>query len=103
MILLDLYFPRQPDAFRLIGGRGFAGPDEEFIRIAGLDCLEIAIELVEVIEVAEVIANADGGIDALYLAGPKRTTEVGLLDLGDFAFGLLHVVRVKIDHGLSVE
>lgn len=76
LILLYLYFSGQPDAFGLVGGRCFASPDEEFTWVAVFYCLEVAIELVELIEVSEVVADADGGIDAFDLACPEGATEV---------------------------
>lgn len=64
------------------------------MRIVGFDCLKIAIELVEFVEVTEVVADTYGGVDAFDLAGSEGTTEVGLLDLADLTLGLLHVVRI---------
>lgn len=81
MILLDLYFLGQSDAFGLIGRSSLAGPYEEFIRVVCSNDLQIAVELIEIIEIAEIVAHAYGWVYAFDLACSEGATEVCILDI----------------------
>lgn len=77
--------------------RGVICEHEHVLRVSLLDLSHPLVKTVQTLQILDVEADAQRGVDGGVVAFSEGLADVGLLDLGDLEFGLLDEVWVQVD------